>query len=177
MSRLRQGSGVQGLLTSWLASPPPDAAVEIAPERITAASIVPVGAGVAISSYAVEPLPPGAVLPSLTTQNIADHAVVAGALRAALGRLGTRAGRVALIIPDTAAKVSLIRFDKVPARRDDLEQLVRWQVRKSAPFAIEDACVSTTPGARGVDGSGEFVVVIARRDVVHEYETVCAGAG
>lgn len=165
------------LLTSWLASPPPDAAVEIAPGRVSAASIVPLGTGLAVSSYAVEALPAGAVVTSLTSHNIADRAAVSGALRTVLGRLGTRPARVALIIPDTAAKVSLIHFDKVPARRDDLDQLVRWQVRKSAPFPIDDACVSTTPGARGADGSGEFVVVVARRDIVQEYEGACAEAG
>ena len=35
--------------------------------------------------------------------------------RSAFDKLGTRPRRVALVIPDTAAKVSLLRFDKVPA--------------------------------------------------------------
>jgi Tfp pilus assembly PilM family ATPase len=83
---------------------------------------------------------------------------------------------VALIIPDVAQRCRS-RFDQVPARRDDLDQLVRWQVRKSAPFAIDEACVSYTPGARAADGSAEFVVVLARRDVVEEYERACADAG
>jgi type IV pilus assembly protein PilM len=165
------------LLTAWLASPPPDAAVEIAPGRVSAASLGTIGSGLAVSSYAVEALPAGAVVGSLTSHNIVDRAAVSGALRTVLGRLSTRPSRVALIIPDTAAKVSLIRFDTLPARRDDLDQLVRWQVRKSAPFPIDDACVSTTPGARNADGSGEFVVVVARRDIVQEYEGVCADAG
>ena len=65
----------------------------------------------------------------------------------------------------------------MPARRDDLDHLVRWQVRKSAPFPIDEACVSYTPGPRGADGSAEFVVVLARRDIVEEYERVCADAG
>ena len=33
--------------------------------------------------------------------------------------------------------------------------------------------MTSTPGARGADGSAEFVVVTARRDVVAEYEAVC----
>ena len=36
-----------------------------------------------------------------------------------------------LVIPDTAAKISLIRFDTVPPNSADLAELVRWQVRKS----------------------------------------------
>ena len=168
------------LLTSWLASPPPDAAVEIAPTRVSAATVVPngsAGAGLAVRSHAIEPLPPGAVIASLGSDNIIDRPTVTAAVRAVLDRLDTRVARVALIIPDLAAKVSLVRFDQVPARRDDLDRLVRWQVRKSAPFAIDEACVSHTPGARGADGSAGFVVVLARRSVVEEYERVCADAG
>lgn len=165
------------LLASWLASPPPDAAVEIAPERVSAAVLVGRGTGLAVQSYASEPLPPGAVAASLASHNILDHQAVTAALRAVLGRLETRVARVALIIPDVAAKVSLVRFEHVPARRDDLDQLVRWQVRKSAPFPIDDACVSYTPGAPAADGSAEFVVVLARRNIVEEYERACTDAG
>jgi Tfp pilus assembly PilM family ATPase len=81
------------------------------------------------------------------------------------------------VIPDTAVKVSLIRFEHIPPRRDDLEQLVRWQVRKSAPFPIEEASVSYTASARGTDGSREFAVVVARENVIREYESLCESVG
>lgn len=165
------------LLATWLASPPPDAAVEIAPERVSAAAVVTRGAGLVIQAHAVESLPSGAVVPSLTSQNILDPTGVAAAVRTVLGRLGTRPARVALIIPDLASKVSLIKFDQVPNRREDLDQLVQWQLRKSAPFPIEDACITYTPGIREAGGAAEFVVAVARRAVIEEYEKVCADAG
>jgi Tfp pilus assembly PilM family ATPase len=165
------------LLASWLASSPPDAAVEIAPERVSAATMSGRGAGLHVQSHAVEPLPPGAVVASLGAHNIHDRAAVTGAVRSVLSRLGGRISRVALIIPDVSLKVSLIRFDHVPAQRDDLDQLVRWQVRKSAPFPIDDACVSYTRGARLTSGGAEFVVAVARRDIIEEYEQACAAAG
>jgi type IV pilus assembly protein PilM len=84
---------------------------------------------------------------------------------------------VALVVPDTAAKVSLIRFEKVPAKAQDLDQLVRWQVRKAAPFRIEDAQVSWIPGT-SLDGGGrEFIVTLARRDVIESFERACDAAG
>ncbi|MGH7553463.1 MAG: type IV pilus biogenesis protein PilM [Longimicrobiales bacterium] len=165
------------LLSSWLASSPPDAAVEISPERVSAATMASRGSSLNIQSHATEALPPGAVVAALGAHNIVDAAAVTAAIRTVLGRLEGRVSRVALIIPDVAAKVSLIRFDRIPDRRDDLDQLVRWQVRKSAPFPIEEACVSYMKGASGPDGGGEFVVVQARRDIVEEYERVCAAAG
>jgi len=169
------------LLATWLASPPPDAAVEIAPERVSAAAVVPGrgsrGAGLAFQAHAVESLPPGAVVPSLTSQNILDPTTVAAAVRTVLGRLGTRPARVALIIPDLASKVSILKFDQVPGRREDLDQLVRWQLKKSAPFPIDDACITYTPGIREASGAAEFVVAVARRAAIEEYEKACAAAG
>jgi hypothetical protein len=164
------------LIASWLASPPPDAALAIAPESVSIAMLGSRGQP-SIQGYAIEPLPPGAVVGSLTAHNIVDRPAVLAALRTALERLGARPRRVALIIPDLAARVSLVRFDRVPARREDLDQLVRWQMKKAAPFPIDDACVSYTAGARTGDGGGEFVVVLARREVIREYEGLCDEAG
>ena len=164
------------LFTSWLASPPPDAAVEIAPDRVSAAVIESRGSGAAVRAYGVSPLPPGAVVASLAAQNIVDRPAVVAALRSVLDTLGTRPSRIGLVIPDAAARVSLVRFEKVPERRDDLDQLVRWQVRKASPFPIEEACVSYTPGLSG-PGGAEFLALVARRDVVREYESVCDEAG
>jgi type IV pilus assembly protein PilM len=164
------------LFTSWLASPAPDAAIEIAPGRVSAATLAGRGAP-AIQSYAADGLPPDAVVASLTARNIVNRDAVVQSVRSVFGQLEKRPARVALVIPDLAAKVSVVHFDSIPSRRDDLEQLVRWQVRKAAPFPIEEAALSFTPGARTADGGRDFIVVLARRDVIAEYEDVCAAAG
>jgi Tfp pilus assembly PilM family ATPase len=164
------------LLASWLASPPPDAAIEIAADRVAAAALTTRGSGLVVNGHATETLSPGVVTPSLTATNIHDRAAVVAALRRVLERLGARARRVALVIPDTAVKVSLLRFEKVPPRRDDLDQLVRWQLRKAAPFAVDDASVTYAPGLEIEGGGREFVVEMARRDTVREYEAVCEEA-
>jgi type IV pilus assembly protein PilM len=165
------------LLASWLASPPPDAAIEITPAWVSAATMTSRRDGPAIQSYTVEGLPERAVVASLGSPNVLDRAAVAASLHTAIGRLASRPARVALIIPDVAARVSVVRFEQVPQRREDLDQLVRWQVRKAAPFPIDDASVSYSPGARGADGSAEFIVVLARNDVIKGYEDACADVG
>jgi type IV pilus assembly protein PilM len=161
------------LFASWLASPPPDAAIEIAPERVSVAVVGARSRGLVVQAYASEPLPPGTVVASLTSLNVHNRPLVSAALRTALDRASIRPRRVALVIPDLTAKVSLVRFDTIPARREDLDQLVRWQVKKASPFPIEEAVVTWTPAARHADGSAEFLVVSARRDIVAEYEAVC----
>jgi hypothetical protein len=165
------------VLTSWLASPPPDAAVELAADAVSAAVIGTRGTESIVEAFAYEPLPAGAVTPSLSGQNIANRAAVTAAIQSVVSRLGSRPRRVALVVPDVAARVSLVKFDQVPSSRSDLDQLIRWHVKKSAPFPIEDACVTHASGATAADGGREFVVALARRDAVREYESVCEEAG
>jgi Tfp pilus assembly PilM family ATPase len=163
-------------LASFLASAPPDAAVEITPEGVSVAALSMRGNEPIINAYAIEPLPRGAVQPSLAMHNIPDRAPVAAALSAACDTAGIRPRRVALVIPDPVARVSLVPFDTVPPRRDDFDQLLHWQLRKSAPFPVEESVVSYSPGAVRASGR-EFVVEMARRDVIREYEGVCEDAG
>ena len=163
------------ILSSLRESAAPAVAVEIAAGRVSAASREWRGGQPVVAAHASEPLPDGALVPSLTTANAHDRAAVVGALSRLLDQLG-RPRRIGLILPDVVAKVSIVRFEQVPARTQDLDQLVRWQVRKSAPFPIEDAQVSYVPGLRADDGH-EFLVTVSRRDVIQEYETLCAEAG
>jgi Tfp pilus assembly PilM family ATPase len=163
------------LLSSLREAPPPTAAVEIAATHVSGAVLDWRGGTPVVAAHASEPLAPGALVSSLTAANVHDRPAVAGALGRVLAQLG-RPRRIGLIVPDLVAKVSIVKFEQVPARAQDLDQLVRWQVRKSAPFAIEDAQVAYVAGQRAEDGQ-EFIVSLARRDVVEEYERLAAEAG
>src|SRR5262245_21540034 len=160
------------ILASWLASPPLEAALEISPAAVSVAVLGGRSSNPVVQGYAVEPLPAGAVTPSLTSTNVADPDAVARALNAACQSLGLKPKRVALVIPDVAAKVSLVRFEQTPSRRDDLNQLIRWQVKKSTPFPVDDACLTYTARAQNAGGR-EFIVVVARREELSEFEGVC----
>jgi Tfp pilus assembly PilM family ATPase len=163
--------------SSWLAPAPPTVAIEIASRRVTAVSVEHSAAGPVVSGQATEPLPDGAVVPALASGNIRARDAVVGALGRALDRAGLRfTRRAALVVPDSVARVSLLTFDEVPARPDDLDRFMRWQLKKSTPFAIEEAQVSYFP----VGGTGRptmMVGVASRRDVIAEYESVAAAAG
>jgi len=162
---------------SWLASPPPSIAVEVTATRVVAVALNDQGGSYSIASHAVEPLAEGVATPALNAANVHDEAALTAAVRGVLGSLSARARRVALVLPDSAAKVSLVRFEKVPAKLQDLEQLIRWQVRKAAPFRIEDAQVSWQEAVALPGGGREYLVTVARRDIIESYERVCEAAG
>jgi type IV pilus assembly protein PilM len=164
-------------LPSFLTSPPPSVGVEIASDRVSAVSLVRQTNGWIVGAHGTERLAPGVVTPALNAVNVHDARALSAALRSAFDKLGMRPRRVALVIPDTAAKVSLLRFDKVPAAAADLEQLIRWQVRKAAPFKPDDAQISWVPGAPLPAGGREYLVTLGRRDIIESYMLACADAG
>lgn len=162
---------------SLFQSPPPDVAIEIGQAHVAAARLAWRGDQAVVAAHAHETLPDGAVVPSLSALNLADVPAVAKAVGRVLAALGRPPGRVALVVPDTVAKVALLRLEKVPPKAADLQEIVRWQVRKTAPFPIEQAVISVSPGLAAADGSHEMVVSLARADVIQQYEQACLMAG
>jgi hypothetical protein len=161
-----------------LQSAPPDVAVEIDRTHVSAARLTVRGNQAVISGHASEALPQGAVVPGLLAPNMPDVPMVAGAIRKVVSELGgSKPARVALVLPDTVAKVSLLKLEKVPPKAADLQEIVKWQVRKTAPFPMESAVLSVSPGAFTADGASEFVVSVARAEVIHQYEQACVMAG
>lgn len=163
-------------LPSFLASPPPSVGVEIASDRVTAVSLTRQANSWIVGVYGTERLAPGVVTPALNALNVHDPRALSAALLSAFDKLGSRPRRVALVIPDTAAKVSLLRFEKVPAP-SDLDQLIRWQMRKAAPFKPEDAEISWVPAAPLPGGGREYLVTLGRRDIIESYMKACTDAG
>lgn len=163
---------------SFLAPSPPTVAVEIARGRVAVAALGRSSGKSVVTAYASEDLPLDAVTPALSGINIPDPVVVSSALTQALDRSGLRStSRAALIVPDSTARVSLLTFDQMPARAADLEQLIRWQLKKAAPFPIEDAQVSHFPAGATEAGGTSVAAMAARRDVIAQYEAVTSGVG
>ena len=162
--------------SSWFAPTPPSVAVEMASRRLT---VVELGRGstASIVGYASEALPDAAIAPAPGGINIPNVPAVAEALRHALERAGIRAStRAALIVPDSAVRVSLLPFEQLPAKPADVERLVRWKLKKSTPFPMEEAQISWFIAHR-TEAGPVLAATVARRDVIAQYESVASAAG
>lgn len=129
--------------------------------------------------HAVEPLPAGAVVPSPVEQNLADAQVVGAAVRRVLEKVHVRGQDVALLIPDQVVRVFLLHFETLPRRRDEAIPLLRWRLKKSVPFDVEDTVVSylLQPGPPDHATGVEVLAAVARQRVVRQYEELVEAAG
>jgi type IV pilus assembly protein PilM len=155
-------------LDRWLnAMPHPALAVEVSPNRVAAARWGKVRG--TLESYAVEPVPFGAIVPSPVEVNIAQPDAVRGALRRVFSRVSGHGPDLALLIPDPVVRVFILQFESFPRRADEALPLLRWRLKKSVPFDVDETVVSWMR-QDGRDGNLEIVAAVARESIVREYE-------
>lgn len=158
----------------WLDAMPHVAMVlEVAPDRVAAARWGRTGS---LDGYAVELLPPGALLPSAVETNIVNPAAVKAAVSSVCERLRAKEEDVALVLPDTVIRVFVQHFEDFPRTAEEAVPMLRWKLKKSVPFEADETVISymrQAPKETGVD----VVTAIARLRIIREYESLVEAAG
>ena len=130
----------------------------------------------AMEAFHIQSAPEHAVGASIFRPNLGSLDEMIAQVRDLFARSGTKPGRVSLILPDNLAKVSIVTLPERPATRKQLSELLRFKLRRSVPFRLEDAVISSSV----LPGPGpEFNVLVAvmLRSVVEQYETAFEAAG
>ena len=151
----------------------PTLACEIAADRILAGRAADAGRIVEVLS--AQELAPGMVVPDLMESNLRDRSAVRRAIASTLGDLSGKSRDVIAILPDTAVRVVLLDFETLPAKRDEAEAVVRFRLKKSLPFDLDEARVSYHAETTGKGTRVAAAVVLNR--VLEEYESAFRDAG
>src|SRR3989440_4243478 len=148
-------------------------AVEVAPDRVAAARWSRTGS---LDGYAVESLPVGALAPSAVESNIVNGAAVKAALTNVCNHLDSRDEDVAMILPDTVIRVFVQHFEDFPRSAAEAVPMLRWKLKKSVPFEVDETLISymrQAPREGGVD----VVTALGRLRIVREYEATAEQSG
>jgi type IV pilus assembly protein PilM len=161
-------------LARWLdAMPHPALALEIAPDRISAARWGRTGS---LEGYYIEPLPAGAIIPSAVEVNIVNVPAVAPIMASACERLRGAGEEVALILPDPVIRVFVQQFEEFPSSADEAIPMLRWKLKKSVPFEADETLISYMRQESREEGVN-VLTALARLRIIREYESLAEGAG
>ncbi len=116
---------------------------------------------------AASPHAPNLVRPQLYREALARVAPA--------GQAGKRIA-AALVIPDYAVRMSVIDLEQFPASEPDRLALLRFRLRKTVPFHIEEAQLSYAIQINQPRQVEVLTVAIAR-PILEEYETLLSAAG
>jgi type IV pilus assembly protein PilM len=155
----------------------PTAACEISAEGVVAAATAAAGQAPA---YAAAALPPLALTPGLAEGNVVDSAAVSAAIRATLGQVSPRTKSVTVVVPDSAVRVFVLDFDTLPTKADEALPILRFRLRKSVPFDVEQAGISyqvLSEGSSRLETQWKVLAAIMPGPVLAEYESAVRAAG
>ena len=94
----------------------------------------------------------------------------------ACNKLRAKDEEVALLLPDPVIRVFVQHFEQFPRSPEEALPMLRWKLRKSVPFEVDETLISymrQAPREGGVD----VVTALARLRIIREYEGLAEAAG
>jgi type IV pilus assembly protein PilM len=150
----------------------PKIACEIGVDRVVAGRAA---AGGALDQHSVRRLPSGALAPGLNSPNILQSEALRDSISGALSAVGGSTRDVIAILPDAAVRVLLVDFDSLPDNPAEAGSIIRFRVKKSLPFDVDQAALSFH--AQRATAQVRVVAALSPRAVIDEYEAAFHTAG
>lgn len=131
---------------------------------------------------AFQPLDPDVIAVSPVEDNILRMDVLAERVAALAPRGEKKRQRAALILPDFAVRTFVLDFDAFPAEASEQRALLKFRIKKSLPFDIEEAGLSyfAQQGvSNGKKSAAKFdvVVSVAPHQILARYEAPFRATG
>jgi type IV pilus assembly protein PilM len=151
----------------------PRVACEISAERVVAARAAEAGSSLEAATTAS--LPPGLLTPGLLQANVTDRAKLVPALRDSLVAVSGRSRDICLVLPDSTTRVMLLDFETLPDKQQDADAVVRFRLKKSLPFDVDQASLSYD--RQSSKDQIRVVAAVTPNSVLEEYESLVREAG
>jgi type IV pilus assembly protein PilM len=154
-------------IRALLKDPPPEFAFEIAADGIAMSRTRPPAA----VQHAA--LPEGVIVPSPVKDNVLDAAALAHAVAKLVPASAGRGRRTAaLILPDNSMRLAVIDFATLPDKEEERLALIKFRLRKTLPFDIDEAALSYH-----IQAGNKVLAAVAPVEIVARYEAPFRAAG
>src|ERR1700722_10531146 len=157
-------------MLNWLSDPPPDHVFEIS--EFGLAGVSPRQPELVTREHFKD----RGLTASPSLPNLIHPQFYRDALPKVRADIGARRVTTALVIPDYAVRMAILDFEEFPAREEERISLLRFRLRKTVPFHIEEARL-----AYSIQDSRprhvEILAVAIANPILHEYESIFVEAG
>ena len=130
-----------------------------------------------LEAHQALPMPEQTVSASVLRPTLGAPEELAKRVQELFTKTGTKPGRVSLVLPDNLAKVSLLSLPEKPASSKQLDEIVRFKMKRAVPFRLEEASMAYQV-LEGGDGQGcSVLVILLRKYMIEQYEQILADSG
>ena len=149
------------------------AGIEVGQRMLRAVSLKSGGARPGVAWASQVELPAGILLNSFTEPNITDVPVFVGLMENLVQRVGMKAGGINVALPDHVSRVSILEFDSLQGKKTEVDQMLRWRLKKLLPFDVEQASMRYQYLGKFQSNDKDqhrYLVSIIKSDILSQYE-------
>jgi type IV pilus assembly protein PilM len=117
----------------------------------------------------------GAIAPGLNVPNVLNAEALRTALSGALTAVAGKSRDVIVVLPDVAIRMVLLDFEALPTKPDEIEPVIRFRLKKSLPFDVDQAMLSFE--VTRSNGTVRAVAAVSPREIIQEYEKAFRDVG
>jgi type IV pilus assembly protein PilM len=158
-------------LTNLLKDPPPAFAFEVSEAGMAFARVAE------SAQIKFVPFQHGTLQVSPAHDNLLQPQAIHESIQSLVSTNG-RKRRAALVLPDYCARVAVLDFDNFPADQHEQVALLRFRMKKTVPFEVDNAIVSYAVQTRGTSAKKvEVLAALIGSDIATQYEAPFRTAG
>jgi type IV pilus assembly protein PilM len=163
---------------AWMRPHYPLVAVELREDAVITVRLTRQRGQFHLGGYGHRALREGSFSPGLLKTQLEDPTAFVRAVIESLQLAGaTGSARISLAVPDTIARVFVVDLEELPAASSQATEMIRWRIKKSIPFRVEDARLSWQPLGRLEDGRIQVLVAVAPDASLRPIEDLLTAAG
>lgn len=151
--------------------------MELSPYGVTVVELHPTGSMPLLARHARVPFPKEVLKISLREPNVVDAMPFISTVREAVNLVDHTMRRVSVSLPDSVGRVFLLEVETPFKSRDEALDLIRWKLKKSFPFPVQDVHLDFQQVERKVSGEQILLVSSVARAVILQYEDLLCEAG
>jgi type IV pilus assembly protein PilM len=126
----------------------------------------------ALQAFGVAPLPPEAIVDGA----LMNSAAVVQAIHTLVSAQKVRNKDVAIGVHGHSVIIKKISVPRMS--QEELDESMQWEAEQYIPFDVKEVHIDTQIlGADDASGQMDVLLVAAKRDMIHDYTSVCAEAG
>ena len=163
---------------AWMRPHYPLVAVELREDAVVTVRLTRQRGQYHLGGYGHRALREGVFAPSLMRTQLDDPTAFVRAVIESLQLAGaTGSARISLAVPDTIARVFVVDLEELPASWSQATEMIRWRIKKSIPFRVEDARLSWHQLGKVEDGRIQVLVAVAPDASLRPVEDLLTAAG
>jgi type IV pilus assembly protein PilM len=129
--------------------------------------------GYALQAYGSAPLPPEAIVDGA----LMNSAAIVQAIQELVNEQKVKAREVAIGVRGHSVIIKKISLPRMT--QEELDESIQWEAEQYIPFDVKDVNIDTQILTPQGDAAGQMdvLLVAAKKDMIHDYTSVCAEAG